>query len=438
MSSTRPLLYHEAYRSLMFAALPHDRFANISGDLAKYGFVPVGYSRRRVVCVFCQEVFVPDDFLVEGVRGPDVRTGHLDKCWTICPFVRGYYTPNVPSPPGTEQPYPFSLHHSQLNHPLTQYVIQRFNPSLFADLPDSFDLSDGERAAEAELAAGFAADGYPVDSEEEVNNEVEEQEQEEPEDNVYMDSDAPESEEDTDPASDDFEEEESEPRDLNAPAFTQVFYLKDQTSSGRLDYARDESLSAPLPDAPEDVMARELGIIRGLSAIWGSLYSYKKRKESFEPRESEPRTPLNPHGAPIVSPWQHSDRVSGEFMARNGFILQPERRRYPLRCRCVQCGVFICDWPEDLTEDDVRHIHVTLSPKCKLAQLHRLDNTVKDQGQNTDNNTNLTCVCCLSNRSEIVFLGCGHLVSCAPCATQVDHCPVCRRPIGGYVKVFTP
>ncbi|XP_068144797.1 death-associated inhibitor of apoptosis 2 [Drosophila tropicalis] len=47
------------------------------------------------------------------------------------------------------------------------------------------------------------------------------------------------------------------------------------------------------------------------------------------------------------------------------------------------------------------------------------------------------CKVCLDNEVAVVFLPCGHLVTCNQCARVVE-CPLCRTPIKGYVRAFLP
>jgi hypothetical protein len=46
------------------------------------------------------------------------------------------------------------------------------------------------------------------------------------------------------------------------------------------------------------------------------------------------------------------------------------------------------------------------------------------------------CKVCMDSESNIVFLPCGHLVSCNSCAPELRTCPICRTLIRGTVKVF--
>ncbi|CAE1323948.1 BIRC7_8 [Acanthosepion pharaonis] len=47
-----------------------------------------------------------------------------------------------------------------------------------------------------------------------------------------------------------------------------------------------------------------------------------------------------------------------------------------------------------------------------------------------------TCKICLDNDLSIVFLPCGHFVSCATCAPSLKNCPLCRSQIMGLVRTY--
>lgn len=46
------------------------------------------------------------------------------------------------------------------------------------------------------------------------------------------------------------------------------------------------------------------------------------------------------------------------------------------------------------------------------------------------------CKVCLDKPVSIVFLPCGHLVTCANCAPAMKKCPICRAVVKGCVKTF--
>ncbi|KAK0042866.1 E3 ubiquitin-protein ligase XIAP [Biomphalaria pfeifferi] len=47
-----------------------------------------------------------------------------------------------------------------------------------------------------------------------------------------------------------------------------------------------------------------------------------------------------------------------------------------------------------------------------------------------------TCKICMDREVDIVFLPCGHLVSCTECAVAMKDCPVCRAHVRGTVRAF--
>ena len=49
------------------------------------------------------------------------------------------------------------------------------------------------------------------------------------------------------------------------------------------------------------------------------------------------------------------------------------------------------------------------------------------------------CICkiCWSNQVGVVFLPCGHLISCVNCSPKLKDCPFCRQFIKGKIKTFS-
>lgn len=46
------------------------------------------------------------------------------------------------------------------------------------------------------------------------------------------------------------------------------------------------------------------------------------------------------------------------------------------------------------------------------------------------------CKICMVTDTNVVFLPCGHLVSCASCAPALQMCPICRATIKGTVRTY--
>lgn len=49
---------------------------------------------------------------------------------------------------------------------------------------------------------------------------------------------------------------------------------------------------------------------------------------------------------------------------------------------------------------------------------------------------NQTCKICLDSRADVIFLPCGHMVSCPQCAPALTKCPLCRKVVNGHLKAF--
>ncbi|XP_074652047.1 E3 ubiquitin-protein ligase XIAP-like [Tubulanus polymorphus] len=56
--------------------------------------------------------------------------------------------------------------------------------------------------------------------------------------------------------------------------------------------------------------------------------------------------------------------------------------------------------------------------------------------QQKDGDDSLLCKICMSERADVVFIPCGHLMSCQVCAKTLKNCPMCRRKISRVQKVF--
>ncbi|KAG8173533.1 hypothetical protein JTE90_016429 [Oedothorax gibbosus] len=46
------------------------------------------------------------------------------------------------------------------------------------------------------------------------------------------------------------------------------------------------------------------------------------------------------------------------------------------------------------------------------------------------------CKICMDEQVGVVFLPCGHLVSCPRCAQRISNCPMCRKQITALVRTY--
>ncbi len=57
----------------------------------------------------------------------------------------------------------------------------------------------------------------------------------------------------------------------------------------------------------------------------------------------------------------------------------------------------------------------------------------QDQSAGTPSNP---CVLCLTEEKRLACIPCGHLATCVPCAKSLRLCPICRREIEAFVRIY--
>jgi Zinc finger, C3HC4 type (RING finger) len=61
--------------------------------------------------------------------------------------------------------------------------------------------------------------------------------------------------------------------------------------------------------------------------------------------------------------------------------------------------------------------------------------TTKDQEQSATTPSN-PCVLCLTKEKRLACIPCGHLAICEACGHSLRSCPICRREIEAFVRVY--
>ncbi|KAK6993541.1 inhibitor of apoptosis [Biomphalaria glabrata] len=92
-----------------------------------------------------------------------------------------------------------------------------------------------------------------------------------------------------------------------------------------------------------------------------------------------------------------------------------------------------------LTEESETNPHLSnrqLRAMRKSATEQDLESIRKMKERNNELRQQTMCKICMDKDVEVVFLPCGHLVSCAECAGALKDCAVCRKPVKGTVRAF--
>jgi len=58
------------------------------------------------------------------------------------------------------------------------------------------------------------------------------------------------------------------------------------------------------------------------------------------------------------------------------------------------------------------------------------------QDQSADRGPSNPCVLCLTEEKRLACIPCGHLATCVPCGHSLRSCPICRREIEAFVRIY--
>ena len=83
--------------------------------------------------------------------------------------------------------------------------------------------------------------------------------------------------------------------------------------------------------------------------------------------------------------------------------------------------------------DEGRH---TMSNKRTLILTHLFSVSADLAKENQELKEQRLCKICMVSDANLVFLPCGHLVSCAACAPALQNCPICRALIKGTIRTY--
>jgi Mg-chelatase subunit ChlI len=59
-----------------------------------------------------------------------------------------------------------------------------------------------------------------------------------------------------------------------------------------------------------------------------------------------------------------------------------------------------------------------------------------EQDQSTATSVTNPCVLCLTEEKRLACIPCGHLATCVPCGHSLRSCPICRREIEAFVRIY--
>lgn len=207
-------------------------------------------------------------------------------------------------------------------------------------------------------------------------------------------------------------------------------YLAAIAGPGLEDFIAVESDEEDSHDGPEfseeetEVLttrtaSMELGVVENTRVFRPYYQDESHRRESFYDRER---------------PWRHHESYPVEEMIKAGFFyLMNEYSGDRIgKVQCFHCNVVIGGWNVRAKSPLEWHKEAVESSgrPCPFVQVA----CVPSQEEELD--VDLTCVVCCEQRRSVVYLPCGHLITCNTCATRFETCAICRVPLKGFVNCY--
>ncbi|UJR15695.1 hypothetical protein I4U23_002629 [Adineta vaga] len=72
----------------------------------------------------------------------------------------------------------------------------------------------------------------------------------------------------------------------------------------------------------------------------------------------------------------------------------------------------------------------------EVKSIKALTSSSNDQDQSSNATPSNPCVLCLTEEKRLACIPCGHLATCVPCGHSLRSCPMCRREIEAFVRIY--
>ncbi|CAF3720685.1 unnamed protein product [Rotaria sp. Silwood1] len=70
------------------------------------------------------------------------------------------------------------------------------------------------------------------------------------------------------------------------------------------------------------------------------------------------------------------------------------------------------------------------------TQIHKQITTINDRSQSTNSEPSNLCVLCLTEGKQLACIPCGHMATCVACGHSLRLCPICRRGIDAFIRIY--
>ncbi|CAF2631346.1 unnamed protein product [Rotaria sp. Silwood2] len=94
-----------------------------------------------------------------------------------------------------------------------------------------------------------------------------------------------------------------------------------------------------------------------------------------------------------------------------------------------------------IVENDT-DVEMTTSSQSSIKSISNDDEyktektTINDRSQSTNSTSSNPCVLCLTKEKQLACIPCGHMVTCVACGHSLRLCPICRREINAFARIY--
>jgi hypothetical protein len=99
-------------------------------------------------------------------------------------------------------------------------------------------------------------------------------------------------------------------------------------------------------------------------------------------------------------------------------------------------GALVTKYQDDLHPEDIPSSSSSSSSPSSSSSSSSSSGSAAPSGEKESYFENDSCVVCMDVPRQVVFVPCGHLITCKICSPKMKDCPMCRSPISSAVNVF--
>jgi hypothetical protein len=93
--------------------------------------------------------------------------------------------------------------------------------------------------------------------------------------------------------------------------------------------------------------------------------------------------------------------------------------------------------PTNLPNDDnIQTLQNQSVPITSTIESMTVETAKEDEEAATDLSVSNPCIICYKDEKRLACIPCGHFAACVPCSHSLRTCPICRKEIEAFVRIY--